>query len=166
MTFGPFLDEHCFEIETSATYAAIQGGVKMAEFLLLRFGENKPPCVWIVEAKQSAPRHTSAEDFKDYIREIRDKLLNGLGMGIAAILKRHPAAQNELPLPFRNLDLSIAGFRLILVVNGHKKDWLPPLQDALQKALHVTIKTFALGPLSVVVMNHEVAKSKGLISSP
>ena len=36
MTFGPFPDGSCFPIEQSASYKAIESGVKMAEFLLLR----------------------------------------------------------------------------------------------------------------------------------
>jgi hypothetical protein len=48
MTFGPFLEEHCFHLEKSATYQEIQNGVRMAEFLLLRLRTGKPPEVWVV----------------------------------------------------------------------------------------------------------------------
>ena len=54
--------------------------------------------------------------------------------------------------------------RLVLIINGHKKEWLPPMQDVLRTALHVTAQTFALGPNAVIVMNHEMAESTGLIS--
>ena len=67
---------------------------------------------------------------------------------------------------FFDLKLSTAVFRLVLIINGHKKEWLPPLQDVLRTALHVTAQTFALGPNAVIVMNHEMAESKGLISVP
>jgi len=57
MTFGPFPAGHCFSIEKSTTYRKIGNGVKIAEFLLLKISEGKPPVIWIVEAKSSAPRH-------------------------------------------------------------------------------------------------------------
>lgn len=43
MTFGPYPDGRCFYIEKSKAYAAIQQDVKMAEFLLLRMDNGKPP---------------------------------------------------------------------------------------------------------------------------
>lgn len=166
MTFGPYPDGHCFRIETSKTYQAIQQGVQMAEFLLLRGDEGKPPVVWIVEAKKSSPRPVTQPNFSEFIGEIHDKLTNGLELGVASILKRHPKAAAELPDLLKNLDLTAAGFRLVLIINGHDKLWLPDLQDALRNALHSTIKTWALGPSSVVVINDEDAKRYGLISAP
>lgn len=43
MTFGPYPDGRCFYIEKSNTYADIQQGVQMAEFLLLHINNGKPP---------------------------------------------------------------------------------------------------------------------------
>jgi hypothetical protein len=67
---------------------------------------------------------------------------------------------------FKTLDLGATGFRLVLIINGHQKLWLQPLQDALRSALHATAQTWALGPNAVVVINHEDAKRFGLISAP
>ena len=166
MTFGPYADGHCFRVEQSDTYKAIQDGVQMAEFLLLRTQANTPPFIWIVEAKKSSPRSQTQPDFNEFIGEIRDKLTNALNVGVASILNRHPAAAADLPDVFKNLDLATAGFRLVLIINGHQKNWLPPLQDALRSALHAATKTWALGPNAVVVINHEDAKRFGLISAP
>jgi len=166
MTFGPYPDGHCFRIETSDTYRAVQDKVQMAEFLLLKTAEGKPPTVWIVEAKQSSPRPETQPNFSEFIGEIRDKLTNAHGLGIASILNRHPKTRAELPELFKNLDLSIAGFRLVLIINGHQKAWLVSLQDALRSVLHGTAQSWALGPNSVVVINHEDAKRYGLISAP
>ena len=166
MVFGPFAEGHCFRVEESQTYLAIQDNVKIAEFLLLRPRENAPPVVWIVEAKQSSPRKESQPNFDEFIGEIRDKLANAFAVGVASILKRHPAAESELSDPFKSLDLSVAQFRLVLVINGHHKSWLPPLQDAVRIALHGTVQTWALGPNSVVVINEVIAKERGLTSSP
>jgi hypothetical protein len=166
MTFGPYADGHCFRVEQSVTYQEIQNGVQMAEFLLLRTQADTPPFIWIVEAKKSSPRPNTQPNFDDFIGEIRDKLTNALSVCVASILNRHPAAAADLSAHFKNLDLATAGFRLVLIVNGHQKDWLPPLQEALRRALHATTKTWALGPNAVVVINQEDAKRFSLISAP
>jgi hypothetical protein len=166
MTFGPFADGHCFRVEVSGTYRAIQEKVQMAEFLLLRTKADAPSFVWIVEAKKSSPRPETQPNFNEFIAEIRDKLANALTVGVASILKRHPATDAELPEMFKTLDLGVTGFRLVLIINGHQKAWLQPLQDALRSALHATAQTWALGPNAVVVINHEDAKRFGLISAP
>ena len=163
MTFGPYHDDHVFYIEKSATYRQVQQGVQMAEFLLLRTKEGRPPTVWVVEAKSSTPRPATQPNFDEFIVEIREKLSNALVLGVAACLKRHKAAGAELPDPFKALDLSTLGFRLVLVIKGHKAAWLPPLQEALAKTLHPTVRTWALPPIAVQVINDDMARSLGLI---
>jgi hypothetical protein len=164
MTFGPYPDGHCFYIEKSATYQRVREGVQMAEFLLLRAKGDQQATVWVVEAKSSTPRPETQPNFDEFIDEIREKLTNALSLGLAACLQRHTPANVELPAPFKALDLSTAGFRLVLVINGHKEDWLPPLQDAIAKALHATVKTWALPATAVAVINDALARSHGLIS--
>ena len=161
MTFGPYPEGNCFYIEKSETYRKIKDGVKMAEFLLLRSQDK--PTVWIVEAKRSSPRPESQLDFDNFIAEIREKLTNALTLCVATCLKRHSTCE-KLPNSFQTLDLKEADFRLILVINGAQKEWLPPLKDALEKALKPTIKTWNLSPTSVVVLNDTMARSRGLIS--
>jgi hypothetical protein len=135
----------------------------MAEFLLIRNSRKGPAAVWVVEAKSSTPRPETRPGFDDFIEEIREKLTNALSLGLAACLNRHPPAEDELPESFRKLDLSRIGFRLVLVVNGHPDAWLPPLKDSLAKALHPTVKTWALAPPAVVVLNDGMARRYGLI---
>lgn len=166
MTFGPYHEGHCFRVEQSNTYRAIQDRVQMAEFLLLRTQGDDRSSIWIVEAKQSTPRPETQPDFSGFIGEIRDKLENALALGVASILNRHPDAGADLPSQFKALNLAATRFRLVLIVNGHEKAWLPPLQDALRIALHATVKTWALGAGAVVVMNHEEAKRFQVISAP
>ncbi len=166
MTFGPYPAGYCFRVESSNTYVAIQDKVQMAEFLLLRTQADSPPLVWIVEAKQSSPRPETQPNFDQFIGGIRDKLANALALGVSSILKRHPATDAELPELFKALDLAATGFRLVLIINGHQKSWLQPLQDALRSALHAIVQTWALGPNAVVAINHEDAKRFGLISAP
>jgi len=161
MRFGPYPEGHCFYIEKSETYQKIKEGVKIAEFLLLHSQDDS--IVWIVEAKQSSPRPETQPNFDDFLLEIQEKLTNALTLSVATCLKRH-STYEELPNSFQTLDLEKASFRLILVIKGHQEAWLPPLQDALKKALNPTIKTWNLSATSVVVLNDTMARLQGLIS--
>ncbi|PID44693.1 MAG: hypothetical protein CSB47_10860 [Proteobacteria bacterium] len=163
MTFGPYPDGQCFYIEQSNIYAEIQQGVKMAEFLLLRAENKKPPVLWVVEAKSGTPRPETQPDFDKFIADIQEKLVNAFSLGWASCLKRHQQAEAELPEPFKRLELSRVGVRFVLVINGHQESWLPPIQEALNKALHCTIKTWCFAPTSVAVINEELARQHGLI---
>ena len=170
MTFGPFAETHCLQIENSLLHNSAQPGVQIAEFLLIQDEQqSRPPQVWIVEAKSSTPNPDSplpgaAATFEDFISEIRDKLLNALSLGVAACLGRHANVGMTLPQAFADLPLDRTVFRLVLVINGHKAEWLPPLQDALTQALRVTSRTWDLGAGSVVVINDALARQKGLIA--
>lgn len=163
MTFGPFGEGECFFIEKSRCYTRIMEGVQMAEFLLLRQRQGRDPMIWVAEAKSSSPRPGTQPNFSAFIDEIRTKLTNGFLLGIAARLQRHPAAENDLPDAFKSVDLHSLEFRFVLVINGHKPEWLGPLQDALSLALKPVVKAWALPPTSVAVLNHEMAQHYGLI---
>jgi hypothetical protein len=157
MIFGPYPEGHCFHIERSDYYGRVQKGVRMAEFLLLR-QQQEGPTVWVVEAKSSCPR-----DFKSYIDEVRVKLLNAFMLYVAACLGRHPEAKDELPGSFKKLELKTASFRLVLVIKGAPEDHLAVLQDALGAVLKPVIKTWAMCPTSVMVLNEVSAQKHGLI---
>jgi hypothetical protein len=163
MTFGPYPPGQCFYIEKSQFYLRAQNGVQMAEFLLLRQQEGQKPVVWVVEAKSSSPRPETQPNFDEFIDEIRSKLTNGFLLGTAVCLQRHTDTAAELPDSFKTLDLQQSGFRFVLVINGHRDEWLEPLQSALSLALKSVVKTWALPPLSVAVLNHELAQKHGLI---
>ncbi|MCS4511536.1 hypothetical protein [Xylophilus ampelinus] len=162
MTFGPYPAGQCFYVEKSKCYKDVQEGVQMAEFLLLR-QQQQGPTVWVVEAKSSSPRPKTQPNFGKFIDEIRNKLTNGFLLAVAACLRRHPAAEDELPEAFKTFDVRTHGFKFVLVIEGHKPEWLPPLKSALEQALKPVVKTWALPPLSVVVLNHEGAQRHGLI---
>lgn len=163
MTFGPYAAGQCFYIEKSACYQRVQEGVQMAEFLLLRQQEGKEPVVWVVEAKSSSPRPETQPNFAEFVDEIRIKLTNAFMLGVAACLQRHSDAATELSAPFKALDLKHAGFRFVLVINGHQEEWLEPLQSAISLALKPVVKTWALPPVSVAVLNHVMAQQHGLV---
>lgn len=135
----------------------------MAEFLLLRADNGRPASLWVVEAKSSSPRPETAPDFSQFISEVREKWLNAFSLTLASCLGRHRQAAEKLPEPFATLDLSHIDIRFVLVVNGHKKSWLPPIKEKLWKALRSTIKTWHFDPQSVVVLNDELAEKHRLI---
>lgn len=162
MDFGPFESDHCFEIEKCPAYMRIKDGVKIAEFVWLRDDLN-PPKIWIVEAKSSSPQPDPPEKFQEWINDIRDKLVNALCMMFSACLNRSGSAYNDIPDPFRHLTLSTLDARLILVINGHKQEWLPPLTDALSLALRATVNTWGLTTPAVMVLNDEMARRHNLI---
>jgi len=162
MTFGPFPAAECFYIEKSKTYAKIQQHVQMAEFLLLRH-DRRNPVIWVIEAKSSSPKSETQPNFDNYINDIHDKLVNAFLLGMASCLKRHALASSELSQQFRKLDLAKTDFKFILIVNGHKDDWLVPLRDALYNALRATVRTWALSPMAVAVLNEVGARKYGLI---
>ncbi|OIP18573.1 MAG: hypothetical protein AUK51_04110 [Comamonadaceae bacterium CG2_30_59_20] len=157
MTFGPYPAGQCFYIEKSACYQKVQEGVQIAEFLLLK-QQQQGPTVWVVEAKSSCPR-----DFTAYMEDIRVKLVNAFMLGLAACIGRHPPANDELPQTFKDLDLTSTSFRFVLVIKGVPEYHLEVLQNALGTLLKPVIKTWAMLPTSVMVMNEINAQRHGLI---
>jgi hypothetical protein len=162
MTFGPYPSGHCFYIEKSTCYKKVMEGVKMAEFLLL-MQHDSGQMLWVVEAKNSSPKPKTQPNFNEFIDDIRAKLTNGFLLATAALLLRHPDANDELPDTFKALSLNTLQFRFVLVINGCQQDWLAPLQDALAVALKPVVKTWALPATSIAVLNHDMAQTHGLI---
>lgn len=164
MTFGPYPAGQCFYTEKSQCYERVQEGVQMAEFLLLR-QQRAGPTLWVVEAKASSPRPGTQPHFSEFIEEIRSKLTNGFLLGVAMRLGRHPTGLTELPGPFKKLDLGSASFRFVLVIKGHKNEWLPPLQEALSLVFKPLVKSWSLPPIAVMVLNEIGAQQNGLIAN-
>ncbi|MBY0506073.1 MAG: hypothetical protein K2X03_19305 [Bryobacteraceae bacterium] len=79
-------------------------------------------------------------------------------------LSRHSKYSTELPSAFKDLDLSQAAVCFVLVINGHKEEWLPPLQEALQKKLRPKTLAWDLKPPAVAVLNEQLAQKYGLIA--
>ena len=163
MTFGPYPSGHCFHIEKSALYTDIRQGVKMAEFLLLHADSDRPAMLWVVEAKSSSLRPKNDPGFGQFIMEIREKWINTLSLVLASRLGRHRQAGTDLPGSFKTFDLSRFDVRFVLVINGHRKSWLPPIQAALQKSLRPLVRTWNFAPTSVVVLNDKLAVEHHLL---
>ena len=166
MTFGPFPEDDCLHLEQNAIYERIRQGVKIAEMAVARPARGGR-ALWLIEAKSSSPRPGAGEQasrFNAFIDEIRDKLGNALTLFIAIALARHGDPGAILPQGLAGLPLGQLDIRLILVVKGHRDDWCVPLQDALRGALQPLVKTFAIRPDAVAVVNDTTAREYGLIS--
>ncbi|MDO7896678.1 hypothetical protein [Pseudomonas citrulli] len=158
MSFGPYAIGDVFPIEQSPLYKSLGQGLMIAEFVLLRPGPSGTEEVWVIEAKSSAPRV-----FESYIEEIRQKLTNSVQLTFASCLKRHQQAADILPTRFLELDLGACIFRCILIINGFRKEWLPPLQNALAKEMNSLVKTMGFKPGSISVINDDKARELKLI---
>lgn len=163
MSFGPYATDDCFQVEQSALYARIKTNVPMVEFAILRRQRVHGESVWLIEAKSSAPKPGNKIDFKKYVEEIHLKIVNALQVLFACWLTRHPEAAGELPVNFLANRVSALPIKCVLVIHGHEKSWLSPIQEALQTSLSAAVKTLGLSSNDVVVINHEMAKNFGLI---
>ena len=147
-------DNSLFYLEESQTYKEIQEGVKMAELLLLR-PESRYK-MWIIEAKSSSPHPETQPNFNEFIQEITEKFANALTLFIANYLKRHQN-NNELSEELQNYPLDDVKFVFVLIIKGHEKPWLVPLQEALGNSLRALLKTWGQSS-RVVVLNDVMAR--------
>ncbi|MDD3322189.1 MAG: hypothetical protein PHS59_12180 [Paludibacter sp.] len=169
MNFGPFDENDVCQIEKSMLYGDIKDNVQMAEFILK---QNKK--LIFIEAKSSSPRQLqipveinkankieTVEYPSPYIVEIYNKLNNALNLLLSANLKCTIDENKEI-LDFVDLiDFNSYKIKFYLVINGHKKEWLSDVQDALQKQLLPQMKIWNI---DVKVINDEIAKQYKLIS--
>lgn len=157
MHFGPFEGAACFPIETSDLYKSLQANMKIVEFVLARSHGNEVAELLFVEAKSTVPR-----DAAPFMDEIRQKLTNALVLITAILLERHgPENKQALPADFQRIRLSSVAFKLVLVIRGVPKAYLPPLNDLLNKQCKAIANAFSVASVSVI--NDDGAKALGLI---
>lgn len=159
MIFGEFEDNKVFQIEKSRLQQKVGNGIKVVEFIFIS-NENE---LSFVEAKSSSPRPVKDNiiRFNEFIDEISDKFIHSFNLYYSAIMKRNEN-YTEIDTSFFELDNTKIKFKFILVIRGHKIEWLMPLSDALKEKLsyHNTI-----WKSQVVVMNDMLAKQYNLIKS-
>jgi hypothetical protein len=158
--FGPFHQRVCFNIEKSKVYINIQDKLKIAEFILMP--DTDQISVWIVEAKSSSPQCLVNSDF---IKELHEKFANSFSLLLAMRIGRHKAWEDELPESFKNFNPGSSKFSFILVIKGHKKDWLPPITECLKKTLKPFLSLWSISDENVAVINDKMAQSYKLIST-
>lgn len=164
LIFGPFRQDDCYQVEQSDLCRALQPGVKMVEFMLVRSTKGGGRSVWCVEAKSSFAAPATQPGFSEQIRAIGEKMRNALLVLLALGVGRHAAFAAEVPPSFQALQLQSDGVRFVLVINGHDKSWLLPVQDALTQEMRGIVRAFGLPPHSVAVLNEDGAKEYHLIT--
>lgn len=168
MTFGPFPKENVFLIEKSPCYVRLWNcqGVKTCEFILLRSDK-----LFFIEAKTSSPRKTLVPressgapspqelNFRAYITDIVQKMIDSLNI-YASILLGKTGKREELQCPDTLKKLSLENVDIVpmLVIKNAEKDWLFPLQDALNRQLKGFFSIW--GIRQIVVINEELAVKK------
>ncbi|MBU5436331.1 hypothetical protein [Pseudoflavonifractor sp. MSJ-37] len=159
MIFGPFPEEQFYHLERSSLYqnTGKQNGVCTVEFLLSR----NERFLTFLEAKSSSPRPGGdrQERFQAFIHEIAAKFLHSFDLYLSAALGRHEDCA-DLPDSFRGLDRSAVTFQFVLVIKGHKEEWLPPIRAALEQVLRAHRRIWAS---KVVVLNDTMARKQALI---
>jgi hypothetical protein len=159
MKFGPYDKEAVFLIEQSRVYKEIGNNVKIAEFVL----EKSSQKINIFEVKSSSPQPKNSEDYDTFIRSIYEKFVNTFSLTLALILKRFPSHYEVLPERLEKIEVSNFKCLFVLVIYGHKEEWLLPIQDSLNKSLSSFFKIWNLPPTSVIVINEKIAKAKHII---
>lgn len=160
MNFGPYPKDVVFHIEQSKTYKTIQG-LKVAEFIILDTAKKQ---LKIIEAKSSSPKpdKDNVNDFDSYLNDIAEKMSNTLSLWFAIKMKRHANWYDEMPKAHQDASYELP-FKLILVINGHKIEWLVPIKDELDKKLKRYTKIWNLSSNPVLVLNDELAREHHLI---
>ena len=152
MTFGPFSEDKVYRIEQSDAYTELGYGVKVVEFIY-RKNEDK---LFFIEAKKSSPM-PEGDNFRKYIDDISEKFVHSFNLWLTLNLKRR---KDDIPSEIRDVTMAKQIFRFILVINGHEKEWLPPIKAALERKMLAEIKIWEH---EIIVINDKQAKERGLI---
>ena len=156
MTFGDFDDTDLFYIEKSEYYQRMGQGVSTVEFIL-----HRPKKVLFVEAKSSSPAPGNDLRFDAFIDEIAQKFIHSIEMYASHILRRTDRYE-EMPEKLRNIDWLQYRLIFILVINGHKAEWLSPITSALQQRL---LAQTSIWDCDISVINDEMAREYNMISN-
>jgi hypothetical protein len=156
LDFGKYEKSDLFHMEESLIYKSIKNGIRTVEFIL----RHKNDGILLLEAKSSSPKPGNQEKFDDFIDDVYRKFSHSADLYFSIVLKRIKDRNNEMPEYFKSADYSTVKITLLLVINGHEIEWLPPICDALRVRLRRQIKTWQLG---LVVINQKQASEYGLL---
>ncbi|SHJ68952.1 hypothetical protein SAMN02745751_03141 [Dethiosulfatibacter aminovorans DSM 17477] len=160
MKFGPFSKENVYYIEKEDVYTKRFYACKISEFFL-KAENDKDEVYSVVEAKSSSPKPGSKERFPEFIKEINEKFINTFNIILSLRVGRDHLSEFQRPEFITRDDLGKVVINFILVINGHKKEWLPPLRDALYKEMKAYLSIY---DINILVMNDELALKHRLIS--
>lgn len=156
MIFGNYSPDRIFKIENSYLHKCAGSGIRSVEFILLK-GTKK---VFFIEAKSSSPKSdTSLEKYQEFLDEIANKFIHSFEILCAWYLGRMND-NGEIGTKLKTVSTIEADFIFVLVIRGHKKEWLLPLQEELNQKLHYHN---SIWKSRVIVLNDEMAKKYNLI---
>lgn len=156
--FGEYEETDVFHCEQSAIYKSLGENIKSVEFVLWR----KNDSIYFIEAKSSSPRPNSHVDFDGFIDEIYSKFSHSIDLFFSIVINRLHDNTAEMPVRFKMMEYDAVKIKLVLVINGHKTEWLPPISDELKRRLRRQIRTWRL---ELAVLNHEQAEEYGLLKN-
>lgn len=165
MCFGPYDEKQIFHIEKTDFYKKLKvecGNVRTVEFIYFpqTGGAPNPKPVYFVEAKSSTPNPIRSQtEWMQFEREIEEKFLHSFELFLSALMGRN--FTDEKCAAFKTLDPAQMHLVFILVINGHREEWLPPITEKLNKKLKAHRKIWRS---EVIVLNHETAKKYDLLS--
>lgn len=131
-----FEQNQVFCIENSQLQRGVRDGIKTVEFVLNR----KENLLEFIEAKSSSPRPTkeNSERFETFLNDIADKFIHSFNLYYSALYGRYPS--EEIAQSLLEIEPHKVNYRFILIIKGHRIEWLLPLQEALHRKLqyHIT----------------------------
>lgn len=113
-----------------------------------------------MEAKCSTPRPQSIEQFGQFICDITDKFVHSM-IFYNAVMLRHQ--EEMLPEVIKKVDLRTVRYSFVLIIHGHKLEWLPPLMDALRSKMRDMLRLWNIADIDMKVMNDQMALDSQLI---
>ncbi|MBE6111696.1 MAG: hypothetical protein E7195_01590 [Peptococcaceae bacterium] len=153
MVFGDFAEQDVLHIEKTETYQNIKDHVKTVEFLYTPSHKG----IFFIEAKSSTPNPNKKADYTAFINEICDKFSHSFQLFSSMYMERQ---QDLLTGTFAEIDYKTVKFVLVLVVNGHLEEWLPPLKAELEQHLRYHKQIW---DTEIVVLNEVLAQQKHLV---
>ncbi len=161
MVFGPFEEADIFEIEKSNVNQMIGSHIRTVEFIMRKEGRHQEEQILFIEAKSSTPqKQISTMRYDEFITEISEKFIQSFEIYHALKCNRYHTDVNMGEHLMRQ-EWDKVHIKFVLIIHGHKKEWLSPLREALMKNMGIHLKIWKS---TVVVLNDEMAKRRKLIS--
>lgn len=177
MTFT-FQDADCFRMEKDPVITS-NDCVKTCEFVG-RVTRKGTDLYLFVEAKSSAPKEKLCDrnkllydgasvsdswkistDFDCFVDDICTKFEDSYSVYRAMLAEYHGAdAKSRIPAGCRGAEA--ANINFMLIINGFKDEWLPPLNDAIKKRLRHFLNAWHIPGTSVKTLNKAGAASLGV----
>lgn len=151
-----FPEESCYKVEDSGTHKSLGTGIKICE-CIVKHNEK----VLFIEAKTSFAKPGNKEGFSEGIQEIVEKFRNSILVYAGILVDRPYMEREELPSELTLVAVRRVPMKCYLLIKNHEKEWLPPVDEALNQALLSVRKTFAIADIKV--MNAEMALKYHLI---